>query len=195
MFLFKSFSLCFHRLGCRTGKFHALYYLAVVLKEFYSVPSLLLFWNRTRKNALNFCYSTFQLFWEDIFRKIDFWLLSNFYCFIDQFVKSFTFQRRCLDNRTVKQHWKSLHINLDSSLRKKICHVQCNNNRNACLDQLSCQIQVTFNIGCIHQINDHIRIFFQHIVTADDLFQCIWRHWIDTRKVSYDNFFLCLLTF
>ena len=84
--------------------------------------------------------------------------LCNLDCLCNDFLQTGFLQRRSLDDRASEKHGKTLHINLDSSLCNQICHVQCDHNRNTCLDQLSCQIKVTLNICCIHQINDDIRI-------------------------------------
>ena len=158
MLLFQFLSVVSNCCRCCSWKFHILYDLAVILKEFYSIPSLLILRNRYRKQILHFVYCCLKIFGEDLARKFHFLLLCNFNRFINQICKTCLLQCRSLDDRASEKHGKTLHINLDSSLCNQICHVQCDHNRNTCLDQLSCQIKVTLNICCIHQINDDIRI-------------------------------------
>ena len=174
MFFLKILTFAVYQRLSGSRKLHSFFYFFVVLEEFYCIPSLLVFCDGGRKNFLYFTDCFFHLFCKDFFRKICTALLCSFYCFVDQLVKTFTFQCRCLNDRAVKQHGKALGVDLDSSFFKKICHVQCDNNRNACLDQLCGQIQVTLDVCCVDKINDYVWIFFENIVTADYLFQCVW---------------------
>ena len=174
MLFFKFLTFAVNQRLSGSRKLHSLFYFFIILKELNRIPSLLIICNRCRKNTFYFVDSCFHIFGEDFFWKINFAALCNFDSLVDQFVKAFPFQRRCLNDRAVKQHGKTLGVNLDSSFFKKISHVQCNNNRNTCLDQLSGQIQVTLDICCIDKVNDHIWILFEDIVTADYFFQCVW---------------------
>ena len=174
MLFFKFLTFCINQRLSGSRKLHSLFYFFIIFKELNRIPSLLIICNRCRKNTFYFVDSCFHIFGEDFFWKINFAALCNFDSLVDQFVKAFPSQRRCLNDRAVKQHGKTLGVNLDSSFFKKISHVQCNNNRNTCLDQLSGQIQVTLDICCIDKVNDHIWILFEDIVTADYFFQCVW---------------------
>ena len=174
MFLFDCLTFAVYSRLCRSGKFDGFLYFLIVFKEFDCIPSLLVFCDGFRKDILHISDSCFHFFGEDFFWKISAALLCCFDCFVDQFVKTFALQCGCLNDRAVKQHGKTLNIDLDSSFFKKVCHVQRDDNRNTGLNKLSGQIQVTLDVCCIDKIDDNIWVLFQDIVTADYLFQSVW---------------------
>ena len=74
-----------------------------------------------------------------------------------------------------------LDINLVAALSDYIHHVDSHNNRDAKLDDLCRQIQVTLQIRTINNIDDCIRMLTNQIISCYHFLQCIWRKRINTR--------------
>ena len=88
MLFFKLFSCGLYNACCRCRKCHALNNLAVVLKEFDSVPSLFVSRNALRKDLGNRSDSLLQIFSEDFLRQVSFFFMGNFNGLVDQLVKT-----------------------------------------------------------------------------------------------------------
>ena len=63
---------------------------------------------------------------------------------------------------------------------------------NAQLNQLGGQVQVTFNVGTINDIQDGIRLFIDQVTTGHNFLQGVGGQGVDTGQVLNDN---VLLTF
>ena len=81
---------------------------------------------------------------------------------------------------------KTLGVDADAALFQQISHVQRDDDRDTCFDQLSGQVKISFDVGCIDQVNDDVRILTQDIVPTDNFLKCVGRKRVDTGKVGND---------
>ena len=63
-------------------------------------------------------------------------------------------------------------------------HVQCQHPGDVQFQELHCQIEIPLYIGGIDNVDDGVRMFFQHEASADGLFCRIGRKAVDTGKVG-----------
>ena len=85
-----------------------------------------------------------------------------------------------------------LQVDLITILADQVDHVDGHNHRNAQLNQLGGQVQVTFNVGTINDIQDGIRLFIDQVTTGHNFLQGVGGQGVDTGQVLNDN---VLLTF
>ena len=71
---------------------------------------------------------------------------------------------RVYDRDIPKQLGKMIEIDLCTLFLQGIGHVQCHDHRDIQLEQLHGEIQVPFQVGCIHHIDHDIRAFFADAV-------------------------------
>ena len=85
-----------------------------------------------------------------------------------------------------------LQVDLITILADQVDHVDGHNHRNTQLNQLGGQVQVTFNVGTINDIQDGIRLFIDQVTTGHNFLQGVGGQGVDTGQVLNDN---VLLTF
>ena len=102
-------------------------------------------------------------------------------CLVSSFLNSFALQSGDLNNFTAKCIGKCLDINLVAALSDYIHHVDSHNNRDAKLDDLCRQIQVTLQVRTINDIDDCVWMLTDQIISCYNFLQCIWRKRINTR--------------
>ena len=92
---------------------------------------------------------------------------------------------RLLDARAVQRgnlHCLTAEVLLDlveadlvAVLLYDIHHVDCHHHRDTELLQLCGEVQVTLEVGAIHDVQNRIRLRVDEIVSRYDLLQCVWR--------------------
>ena len=80
-----------------------------------------------------------------------------------------------------------LHIDLVAVLLNDIHHVDCNDDRNAQLNELCGQVEVALQIRAVDDIEDRVRALADQIVTRNDLLQRIRRERVDAGQVGDDD--------
>lgn len=74
-----------------------------------------------------------------------------------------------------------------TALLHNVHHIDSHNNRNAKFHQLSGEIQVSFNIRTIHDIDNRIRPFVNQIISGDYFLQSIRGKGINTWQIHDDH--------
>ena len=82
---------------------------------------------------------------------------------------------------------QDVQIDLYAVLFDQIHHVDGDDDRNAQFRQLCGQIQVSFQVGTVNDVQDRIRSFSDQVFSGDHFFQSIRRKGIDARKVGDDH--------
>ena len=108
-------------------------------------------------------------------------------CLLCKLIQAFSAQGGGRYNLAAEDGAEPFGVNADAALLQQVCHVQGDDNRDASLDQLGGQIQIPFNVGCIDQVDDDVRILTQDIVPADDFFKCVGRKRVDAGKIGDDR--------
>ena len=76
---------------------------------------------------------------------------------------------------------------LVSALLDHIHHIYCHNNRYSQFHELCGQIEISFNIRSVYNIQYRIRLFIDKIISCNYFLQCVRWEGVDTRKVHDDN--------
>ena len=64
-----------------------------------------------------------------------------------------------------------LHVDLVAVFLDKVHHVHCHDYRQSDLQQLCGKVQVAFDVGAVHDVEDDVGFFFHQIVSGYDFFQ------------------------
>ena len=80
-----------------------------------------------------------------------------------------------LDRLTAEVLLDLVETDLVAVLLYDIHHVDCHHHWNTELLQLCGEVQVTLEVGTIHDVQDRIRLRVDEIVSRNDLLQCVWR--------------------
>ena len=87
------------------------------------------------------------------------------------------------DYRYSKQRFHLIYIYRTLISQHFIHHVHCNYHRNIHLQKLHGQIQVSLNIGSIHNVDDRTWFLIQDKISGDNLLTAVRGHGINSRKV------------
>ena len=112
---------------------------------------------------------------------------DSFNCFFGSLTGSFTLQCGGFHNLAAKLGSQLSGINLIAVLADDINHVQSNSYRITHLHNLSSQVQVTFDVRAVNQIQYAVNIILQQIVTGNNLLQSVRRQGINTGQVGNNN--------
>ncbi len=82
------------------------------------------------------------------------------------------------------------HVDGVAVLLHEIHHVQSQNHRNAQVDDLGGEIQVTFQIGGVHQVDDHVGLAAHEVVAGDDLLGGVGRQRVYAGQVGDNHLFV-----
>ena len=85
-----------------------------------------------------------------------------------------------------------LQVDLITVLAHQIDHVHSHDHRDAQLDQLGGQVQVTLNVGTIDDVQDGIGLLLDQISTGNHFFQRVRRQRVDAGQVLNDNILIAL---
>ena len=154
----------------------------ITLKQFYQQPTLAHTVNLVAGFAGNRSQSIFNLAAKaHIFRCST---ADSFNCFFGSLTGTFTLQCGGFHNLAAKLGSQLSGINLIAVLADDINHVQSNSYGITHLHNLSSQVQVTFNVRAINQIQYAVNIILQQIVTGNNLLQSVRRQGINTGQVG-----------
>ena len=115
------------------------------------------------------------------------------FCRFDQFLCALAFERGGFNHRHTQLGGKLLYVDDIAALGDNVHHVQRHDHRNPHFQQLGRQVQVSLDIGCVHQIDDRIRLFVYQIIAGDDLFERIRRKRVNARQVGDSNVLVRLI--
>ena len=133
------------------------------------------------------CNGMFHAAAELVLRNHCLLLLCNLNGFFCCFLNACSFQCRNFHYLTAQLFCKLICINLITVFADNIDHVDGYNNRNAQFYQLCGQVQISFQVGTINDVQNRIWTFIDQIISGNDFFQCVWRKGINTRQVGDDN--------
>ena len=64
-------------------------------------------------------------------------------------------------------------------------HIQCQHHRNVQLNQLQSEVQVSLNVGGVHNVDDPVRLFIEQEISRDDLLVGVRPQGINARQVHH----------
>ena len=104
---------------------------------------------------------------------------------IDQFVDSFILHCRNGNYRNPQDLFQFVNPDGASVGSYFIHHIQSKNHRNAQFHQLHGKIEISFDIGCIHNVDNTGRLFIEQKISCHDLLTGIRGKRVDSRKVRH----------
>ena len=159
----------------------------VALKQLYQQPAFACAVNLVASLTSDSCQCSFNLTAEaHIFRSSAANSTDSLFCSL---TGAFALQRRGFYDSAAQLCRQLLSINLIAILADDINHVQGNGYRIAHFHNLRSQIQVTFDVRAIDQIQHAVNIILQQIVAGYNLLQSVRRQGVNTRQVS-DNYII-----
>ena len=118
--------------------------------------------------------------------------LSSFHCLPGSLINACALQCGNFHDLAAQFLCQLVNADLVAVLADNVHHVDGDNYRNAKLHQLCGEVQVTFQIGAVDDVQDGVGLLLDQIGTGDDLFQGVGRQRIDTGQVLNDDVFLAL---
>ncbi len=161
--------------------------LFIPFKYLDCIPSLLFFRHAVQGSFFDVCNGMFYTAAKLVLRNHCLLLLCNFNCLFRSFLDTSTLQCRNFYNLAAQFFCKLCGANLVAALPNDVHHVDGYNNRNAQFYQLCGQVQISFQVCTINDVQNRIRTFIDQIISGNDFFQCVRRKGINTRQVGDDN--------
>ena len=90
---------------------------------------------------------------------------------LDGVLGSLTLQCADLNDLYTQFVGQFLHVDLVAVFLDKVHHVHCHDYRQSDLQQLCGKVQVAFDVGAVHDVEDDVGFFFHQIVSGYDFFQ------------------------
>ena len=154
----------------------------ITFKQFYQQPALAHTMNLVAGFAGNRSQSILNLATEAHILRCS--AADSFNCFFGSLTGAFTLQCGSFHNLAAKLGSQLSGINLIAVLADDINHVQSNSYRITHLHNLSSQVQVTFDIRAVNQIQYAVNIILQQIVTGNNLLQSVRGQGVNTWQVG-----------
>ena len=101
-----------------------------------------------------------------------------------QLGRALALERGGFDDRYAQLGGQLFGIDRVAALGDNIHHVERDDDRNADLEQLGRQIQIAFDVGSIHQVDNDVRLFVDQEIAGDDLLKRVRRERVNTRQVG-----------
>ena len=64
-----------------------------------------------------------------------------------------------------------------------IVHVQCHYHAHVHINKLGSEVEITFQVACIHYVDDNVGRFLDDVFTYIELFRTVGRKGVSTRQV------------
>ena len=95
----------------------------------------------------------------------------------------FSLQRADLDHVAAQSFPKLHQVNIVPVLANQVNHIHCHHNRIAQFQKLRCQVEVSFDVGSVDDIQNRIRMLLNQICTRYHFLRGVWRQGIDSRQI------------
>ena len=113
-----------------------------------------------------------------------FLIMSDMDSVFKELIDAFIFSSGDRDDRNAEEVFEGINIDTAAIGGKLVHHIECDYHRNIHFEELHGEVEVTFDIGNIDDIDDSVRFFVQDEISSDDLLAGIRGHGVDTRQVS-----------
>ena len=195
MLLFELASRLGERRRAVAGQRHGGRDLAVVFEKLYRVPALFVLCDGVGQKRLHRADRALHLLREYFARQVNFLCLRDLDRLFDERVEAGLFKRGGLDYRAVEKHRKALRVDLDAALREQVGHVERDDDGDARLDELRREVEVSFDVRRVDEVDYNVGAIFQKIVAADDLLERVGRKRVNAGKVCDYDFLAGLYAF
>ena len=111
-------------------------------------------------------------------------ILINLDNLVKKIIDALTCSADSRDNRHSEKIAKLLYIQFVSLEGQLIVHIQSHDHSKVHIDELGGKVEISLQIGCVHDIDDHIRSVFHEILPHIQFFRTIGRQRICPRKVN-----------
>ena len=139
--------------------------ICIALKDLNGVPTRKSCRSKTLDCSSNLAKSLFYLWGEALNALSRSSLLASLNCSLYQSVNVLVTKCRNLNNLNTKLLGKLLGINDVTGLLEQVNHVKTKNNRAASLKNLSCQIEISLQVGNIEKVNNGVWTLINEVVT------------------------------
>ena len=113
-----------------------------------------------------------------------FLVFCDMYGVVDQLPDTFVFCGGNGDDRNTQQGLHAVDVDGPVIVGDFIHHVECHDHGNMHFQKLHGQIQISFNIGGVYDIDDGLWFISENKISRYDFFTGVRRHGINTRKVG-----------
>ena len=103
---------------------------------------------------------------------------------VHEFFKTGLLERGDLDDGNAEAFLEFFLVDLIAVLLYRVHHVERDDHRNVDFHNLSCQIQVTLEVGCVDDVDDAVGLFVEYVISRDDFLGGVRRQRVNTRKVD-----------
>ena len=107
-----------------------------------------------------------------------------------RFFHTSAFQRGNLHHFAAQFFGKTFHVDFVTILFHNVHHIDGNHNGNAQFCQLCSQIQVSFQISAVNDVQNPVGSFPDEVISCHHFFQCIGRKGVYARQVHDGHFFV-----
>ena len=112
-----------------------------------------------------------------------------FVCALHQLVYTFAFERGYLDDGHSYLMFQLCRVDLVSRLMHLVYHIERHYDGHVYLKQLSGQIEVSLQIGRVHDVYHAIGFFIENVIARNDLLGRVRRKRIYARQIDYGYLF------
>ena len=153
------------------GQFHMFQRFFVALKHFDGIPAQVLRIHLILDGFLDMSDGMFHAAGEDMgqFRGLS--GLGRLQAGLHGILCSLAFQCADLYDPDTQCIGQFLHVDLVAVLLDKVHHVHSHDHGQADLQKLCGQVQVAFNVGAVHDVEDDVGLLLHQIVSGYDFFQ------------------------
>ena len=162
------------------------HHLVIALEDLDGVPSLLLFGQIVHGCFLNVRNCVLHTTGEAVHRN-GFGLLRRLDGFLCSGLDARAFQCGDLHDLAAQLVGKLADVDLVAVLANHVNHVDCNHNRNSKLGQLRGEVEVSFQIGPVDDVQNRVGALGDEVISRHNFFQRVGGERVDAGQVGDDH--------
>ena len=164
------------------GNVHLFKYLVVTLENLDGIPALLFLREIVDDAFLDVRQRVFHRAGEGVLRNGLFTACRRNRGF-RRFHHAVTFKRGNLDHPAAELTGQLLGVDFVAGLVDHVHHIQRDDNRNSKLGELRGEVQVSFQIGAVNNVQNRVGALGDEVISRYNFLQCVGGERIDTRQV------------
>ena len=172
-------------------EFQLLQHLIIALKDFDGVPSLLLLGQTMNSGFLNVRDCMLHATGETVHRN-GFGLLCRFDGFLGGNFDARAFQSGDFHDPAAQLAGKFADVNLVAVLADHVNHIDCNHNRNPEFGQLRGEVEVSFQVGTVDDVQNRVGALGDEVISCHNFFERVGGEGVDAGEVRDDDIIVSL---
>ena len=102
---------------------------------------------------------------------------------VEQVVNAFARTTYCWYHRYSQQFAQLVVVQFVAAVLQGIVHVQCHYHAHVHINKLGREVEITFQVACIHHVDDNVGCFLDDVFTHIEFFRAVGRKGVSTRQV------------